>query len=470
MTKKINYEQITVNLGGKVRLETLDGVEYIIAPMTVLQEGVFAGSSGPVLYTKEELGRNPAGWNGKTVIINHPYVDGKPVSADDPRVSDTVKVGVIQNSELKDSKLRQEAKMPKQKLLDNHKQVHDDIMAEKIIEVSTGLFREEDETAGDFNGATYNSIAKGIEPDHLAILTNSQGACSIACGCGLLQFNEKHPIANQKSWMDIIRELRNQIDSRFGYSSNIMDVFDSWFVYSFSGSLWKLGYKASDLGVTISDETPLQVYYVTQYKLADGTVVGNSSGTFNEREINMDRKTQVDKLITANCGWKEGQREFLMKLPEENFIPIAATLNTAPPPVPAPAPAPVITPPTVPAKIATAQEYINNAPPEIKMMLQNGLEAQKAEVNYLVDVITKNPLNKFPKEYLENKANQDNGLMELRGLAALAAPAITDNGQANGSQMPYLPPIYPGMAGGPAPVINAHTEEALEFGVPEKAA
>jgi len=61
-----------------------------------------------------------------------------------------------------------------------------------LIEVSVGVFSDEEVEQGEWNGEQYMAIAKGLRPDHLAILPDMIGACSIEDGCGIrLNSNKK---------------------------------------------------------------------------------------------------------------------------------------------------------------------------------------------------------------------------------------------------------------------------------------
>ena len=60
------------------------------------------------------------------------------------------------------------------------------------MEVSTGLFTENVQANGVFGGKAYHAIATNYRPDHLAILPDQIGACSIEDGAGLLRVNVKN--------------------------------------------------------------------------------------------------------------------------------------------------------------------------------------------------------------------------------------------------------------------------------------
>jgi hypothetical protein len=59
------------------------------------------------------------------------------------------------------------------------------IQNRRTLEVSTGLFTDNIPTMGIFNGREFFGIATNHKPDHLAVLPDQIGACSIADGCGL---------------------------------------------------------------------------------------------------------------------------------------------------------------------------------------------------------------------------------------------------------------------------------------------
>lgn len=179
----------------KVRKATLHGRAYLVAPVNALVEGVLEGSQGALFYPAEEILKDPDSWNGVPAVLGHPYdEDGNEVSARSPSVANSQEVGRIFNTEVIENKdrttLRPEVWLDVaacnrskdgQRLLAK-------LQAGKPVEVSTGLFTENyaAEAGATFNGKPYDYIARNYKPDHLAILLNDVGACSIKDGCGLL--------------------------------------------------------------------------------------------------------------------------------------------------------------------------------------------------------------------------------------------------------------------------------------------
>lgn len=170
-------------LGGATRYEIGDdGKDYIVAPVAMLTPGVHAGSHGPLFYPADELAKAPAAWDGKPVTVNHPaagaYVPGQ-----------TPTIGTIKNTRY-DGKLRAEVWLDAAALVYHAEELYHALENGGTVEVSTGVYTTNDPTPGtDPGGTTYAAVAREYRPDHLAILTDQPGACSVAAGCGL-------PVAN----------------------------------------------------------------------------------------------------------------------------------------------------------------------------------------------------------------------------------------------------------------------------------
>lgn len=169
-----------------LRIDDLEGREHLVVPTVMLTVGVFHGSRGPVLYEAEELRRSVPQWNGKPVVVYHPdmYGDG---SASNPRVFNRQKVGVLFNAAFDGKRLKAEAWLDVKRLEAVDPRVLRSLRDHRIMEVSTGLYFDDQGLAGNADGKWYDETARGIRPDHLAILPDQIGACSIDDGAGLLR-------------------------------------------------------------------------------------------------------------------------------------------------------------------------------------------------------------------------------------------------------------------------------------------
>ena len=179
-------EQILANVGGKTRRATLHGREYLVAPATMIVPGVLPGSKGPLLYPADEVTRDPQVWNGIPLVLNHPTLNGEQVSARDPEVLDRFGLGMVLRSRADSGSLKAEAWFDVQQTKKLSPVLWNRLQTGQPIELSTGLFTDEELSEGIHNGTEYRAIARNYRPDHLAILLDNAGACSVRDGCGVL--------------------------------------------------------------------------------------------------------------------------------------------------------------------------------------------------------------------------------------------------------------------------------------------
>jgi len=182
------------NLAARIRRETHEGRSYLVAPVVLLTEGVHEGSGGPLLYSADKLKANPAVWNHMPLVVYHPEANGEPVSARSPGVLDSRKVGLVFNASY-DTKLRAEAWFDELKTKEVDVRVYNALVKGEQMEVSTGLYTNATDKVGEFGGLKYQGEVNDIIPDHLAVLPDKKGACSLDRGCGLLQ-NEAPVVTN----------------------------------------------------------------------------------------------------------------------------------------------------------------------------------------------------------------------------------------------------------------------------------
>lgn len=157
----------------------------------------------------------------------------------------------------------------------------------------------------------------------------------------------------------------------------------------------------------------------------------------------MAKKDELVNGLIAGGVWKEEHRPVLNGFTEEHLtkiaVPAPVVNATPPPPAPTPTPAPTATPP------ATLNDYIANAPPEIRELLTNGLAAANAEKDQLVAFI----IQKAPGIYTEASLKAKS-VTDLRPLAAVA----------NGGATPVV--NYQGAQGGAALTPPAPTPAVTE--------
>ena len=183
-------EALINNLAGTVKYATLGTQRYLVVPTVLAVHGVLNGSGGALYYPEDELSRNVSAWNYKPVTLGHPKSNG---TADDPKVVAEQQVGVIMHAKYqtaangKPGRLVADCYLEPDRLRDLAPKVLEALESDTISEVSTGLYVDQHPDTGIHNGVSYTSVARNYKPDHLAILLDQTGACSVAHGCGLMR-------------------------------------------------------------------------------------------------------------------------------------------------------------------------------------------------------------------------------------------------------------------------------------------
>lgn len=486
--RKAVIQSLTVNLlpSKLVRHDTLEGRDFLVVPMVILTEGVHVGSDGPLYYPKEELSKTPVVWNQKPIVVYHPEMNGVGISACDPVIINSRKIGVMMNTKFEKGKLKSEAWIEPTRANAVDTRIMAAVEAKEMMELSTGVFVDvEPVDEGEWKGETFVGVARNFRPDHLALLPDQIGACSIKDGAGFLRNADgANKIAIEAAFQKALRDVRlteNElshsnirdalsmalrkkfnIDNMKGPFLFIEAVYNDFVIYELDQKLYRIGYTASDTGVTLSTDTPVQVIRVTEFRTMTGTFVGNQEQKTNNA---MDKKQIVDALIKNSNGLLvEADRERLMAFSESQLgkisfakeEPKAPTGNEAPKTEPVPAAAPKTEqPPTANVakpeakeepKPVTMAEYIAQAPREIQDVLNNSLAIHNDEKGRLIVAITANKQNAFTKEELEKR-----GLPELRNLAKLAGA--------------FTPRMVNYEGQGHVPTENQEGEEPLEMPV-----
>lgn len=168
-----------------IRPETLEGKKYLVVPVVMMVEGVHTGTHGPLLHLSEELGKIPDSWNGIPVTISHPQTQEGYVSANSPAMVEQWTVGRVFNTCFENDKLKAEAWIDEVKIRSLAPEALEYIQRARPLEVSVGVFSDNDNIKGEWKGEKYEAIARNYRPDHLALLPNEEGACNWADGCGV---------------------------------------------------------------------------------------------------------------------------------------------------------------------------------------------------------------------------------------------------------------------------------------------
>lgn len=451
---KLAIEEVILNFTPSAKLVVENGVRYWVTPVVMLREGVHNGTKGPLFYPSEVLENEAEIWEDVPITVNH-----TPSNKRASELPDT-HVGKVKNSRFEYPKLKAEAWLREDKLKASNGSILGAIMNGTSMEVSTGLVPKIEKKKGVWNTESYigKLTSMGV-PDHLALLPDKIGACSVADGCGLTM--------NQLSDDSTRSQLRSSLDERFGdklvfladtFSADGLVVFELIDkIEDTSMGLFKLNFSVSDNVVELSDDSPEEVVLVREYRTIDGEVLGNASDR-SENMAGNEQKGPVDLLIeNEESQWTEDDREFLEGLDEEKLTKIVGnseeeegenpTKNQKKKAKPSSKKATTqnkeacgkcsheeeienaakrgakgIEPKT--SEQQTLDEYVNNAPPEIQDFLSDAMGSLQEQRDDLIETITNNEENEFSEDELNNMKTP-----QLRKLAKIAKKKEAEEGQ-----------------------------------------
>ena len=455
-------ELLTLNLAPTPQLtrnEKLEGRDYLVVPMVMLVEGVLNGSNGPLYYPGDEIKRHPSSWNHKPIVVDHPTQNGQGISACDPVVIETRKVGLIMNTRFAQgpNRLPSEAWLDMEKLYRVDPDLHARILNNEKIEVSTGVFTKNESQEGEFNGKPYVGIARNYAPDHLALLPSTKGACSVEDGAGLLQNQEKpNPIdplsRNEQSFDRIYQQLAATLPDDPTSPSFIVDVYKDFFVYQKRDNLYQKDYEVDGEKVKPVG-SPKEVVRVTEYRTVSGEFVGNASALDpTPKESKMTKNELVEALVkNAASGFAEADRKELENLSEsllQKLVDNSENQEKVDPNGPTEeekeaaakkgaaevTSEPAKEEPKKEAAVANSEvsveECLNAMPPAIRELITDSLAANSRHRNTLIDSLANNESVKtfWSREDLAGKPTAE---LEKLDQAFSQKAATTNNSQGN---------------------------------------
>lgn len=182
MTQPISHTIRNFNPFSTYREVKKDGREYLVVNGVAIVEGVLNKYFVPF----EEFGAFEKDWDGVPLVLRHPKQNNGSARVPHP---DVPVIGNFYSASLDSTNRRMTGEywFDKATLLafDEGKKIHNDILAGKMIETSTGYYAGLEQNPGDFKGITFIGIQRNIHPDHIAVLPDEVGACSIKDGCGI---------------------------------------------------------------------------------------------------------------------------------------------------------------------------------------------------------------------------------------------------------------------------------------------
>jgi len=283
----------------QAKTETINNVEYMVAPCVSIVEGVLNG----IMYNSEEIEKSVDQWNNIPLTNGHTST-----SARTPENLESHSIGKILNSRFEDNRLKHDMYLNIEQAKEKNDTIYQSFLNKETIELSTGLMASTIESAGIFNNKEFAERIKDIKPDHLALLTAETGACSIDDGCGTQRNNTEKGILN--TIKNLFTGDEKPHHPRFNNSKLILNLdshnvaeqaskllaqsgVDSWIeiveqntltYYDFSdGKNYQVSFAVSNDIVTLGSEKT-EVHIITKAIQADD----NSGQTFNNNTKGAD--------------------------------------------------------------------------------------------------------------------------------------------------------------------------------------
>lgn len=305
---------VNSSFGKSFEEKELNGRPHLVVPVTMIVPGVLNGSGGPGFYSASENKLSVPRWNNVPLVIpDHPTVNEKHVTARDPDILNKYQVGVVLNAFEDEGSLKAFAWIDVKRAEKIEPMLLLNVRSGKQVEVSTGLGMKVSNAKGDFNSKEYDWVASDYQPDHLAILMNSKGACSIEDGCGLM--------VNQLSSSDIRAILSSKLQQEFGDNVYLEEDYTNKIIYFQDGQLFSLKFTRSKSDVSFVGD-PVKVARTVSYKVVNET--GDQPPTPEEKEIEMNKAELVNSIVNSGCDcWGEDDREILNGFSETKLQKIA---------------------------------------------------------------------------------------------------------------------------------------------------
>ncbi|TMV49371.1 DUF2213 domain-containing protein [Paenibacillus mesophilus] len=490
---------LRANTDSTIRRESLDGIEYLVAPVVAVREGVLNGE----LLLAEEIGAYVDAWNGIPLPIGHPMDRGMPISANTPELIASDSVGRFFRASFDGNALRGEIWVDINKCRElggRALTALERLERGEPLEVSTAYFNDTEPGDGSFNGVSYNGIQRNLRPDHLALLPDEIGACSWRDGCGAPRINSRE--GGEKKTMSLFakmkefatnlfrvegseltgneadfRTIQNGLETAMTAATGdamrflIRRVYSDYFIYQestangFDGRLWRRNYTVDVEGkITLGDQT--EVRHVETYE----PVTSNASTTeqpqtnHNQGDDGVSKKEIINGLIAnGRTQFADIDRVWLETLTEDQLSRLSPAANSQEeqkPPAPTPsanskpcgcgstAPAANAGAATdmPPASNQTMEQFIAAIPDgDLRDFITNSQRNQKSRREKLVSDLSANSRCAFDKSELEQMST--NALEKLERSLAVddysgrGAPNINSYYGGNDDEIPAPPAV-----------------------------
>ena len=345
--KPIIYQTIKVNnYTPEVKLH--QGRKHLVVPVVMMIEGVHNGSNGAIFHSADELSRHVGSWNGIPIVIQHPAEDGQAISANSPDVIDRERVGRVYNTRFESGKLKAEAWLDETQMGHVSLEAFTYIRDKKPLDVSVGVFTDDEVIEGTWNNEAYTAISRNHRPDHLALLPGGVGACSWTDGCGVrvnskggddLTQKEQHLIeliknyeSGMKEKIETLQQKLDQMDTN-SVMHFLEEVFKGHCIYRISKDIgegipmeqeyYKRVYSMNADGLIEFSGEPIPVRKKIEYKLINNNAKGGTGEMADKKEKKPCCEEKV-KILVQSKGFTDKDQDWLSGLEESQIDSLIA--------------------------------------------------------------------------------------------------------------------------------------------------
>lgn len=247
-----DFSNTSILVSNQAKRVTKSGKEFLVVPGVPAREQVM----NTYLVPELDLVRSLKGWNGVPITIQHPKLNDRSANVPDP---DVAIIGRFYNSAWDHEGKRMTGEYwieiaEAEKYLEG-KSILTKINDGTPLETSTGYYADDEQTAGIFDGKAYKTIHRNLLPDHIAILTNEVGACSLQDGCGVNRNSTATncecgcQYQNEQSLDQKIYALREAFNKQFTEGDGgvwVREIYPAYLIVDAGGELFKIAYQQSE--------------------------------------------------------------------------------------------------------------------------------------------------------------------------------------------------------------------------------
>ncbi|EAO0106709.1 DUF2213 domain-containing protein [Salmonella enterica] len=299
----IHVKSLAIN-ASNISTTTINGQEhYVIRGAVPIVDSIVMNGG---LYPAEEINNSYQTMEGKLMPLPHPKVDGKYVSANDPRAINSFHVGAWAQNVSKSgdqvvmdvyiNKSVAETKPDGKRLINRLDEMIDGTNTDPI-HLSTGLLTNKEKKSGESKGKKYSWIARNMQFDHIAILLDEPGAGTPEEGVGLfVNADGQESDVETASLIDAANSLKdgllNKVKFFFTHNSDasfdeiyqmlreairpstdsgvyryVVTVWPDKFIYEEGNKLFQQKYLIDDNAVTLVGDAAEVVRKPTEYEV-----------------------------------------------------------------------------------------------------------------------------------------------------------------------------------------------------------